>query len=85
MNVKNHIREGEVIENTMSIIAGIDIKTIKTLRKKNLIPRSCYRMTCRGSIYKNESYVYKVAETLEIIERLRNEGIINKRRKRKEV
>ena len=82
MNVKN---QKWAIENVMSVIVGIDIKTLQSLRKKNLIPRDCYKSCTRGKARISESYYYDEKKTEQIIERLRDEGIINKRRKRKKV
>lgn len=82
MSVKNR---KWTIENTMSAIVGVDIRTLQLLRKQNRIPRDCYKLVPRGKVRMNELYCYDEKKTIQIVERLRDEGIINKRRKRKEI
>lgn len=85
MSVKNLKRNEEVVEYDMSVIAGVDIRTLQNLRRQNLIPRYCFKCVSRGKVNRNEIYVYKREKTIKEIERLRDEGIVNKRRKGKKV
>ena len=82
MNVKNHSSQDEEVEKSMAIIVGIDIKTLQLLRKHNLIPREYYRCVNRGKVGINDKYIYKREEIIKLVEELRDEGIIKRRRKK---
>lgn len=87
MSVKNLSRNNdEEIESAMSITLGVDIKTLQTLRKKNIIPRSYYRCVDRGRVGRSDCYFYNKSMMIELMEKLRYDGTIKKRRtKRKKV
>lgn len=78
MSVQNPKREEP--EYIAARLLGTTQETLKDLRVRNKMPRSCYRL--KSKCVSQERYVWNVEKTRKVIEELRQNGELRKAKKR---